>query len=526
MAIRASFCMPFSSEEKKINTWKHTQRRNPMKRTLLSLVLLIGFSSNAPESHGQGAFESYGRGNFQKAWEELQDEFSARPVLQITYRGLESSIKIAGDVYEQTGAISFADYHDLLKQMLNQDSKWVLSFDLSTFVEYSEEIHSKKLSDESQWNLEIDRVRAAGRGLYDKDRRARLFALDTFFSRKWYEERANVAEDKRNLRWLFFAGKAQFMISSLNGQFLNAYVVHCEAQRGMQCDFTEEARSLLELWADLQPNADVVAEAQRRTEPQRQAEIAADADPVRPPGRVFRDCPSCPELVVIPGGRFRMGSTDEYDGAQPVHDVTVASFALGRYEVTFEEFLRFRVASGWPYPDRNEEEWGWPGGPVKHVSWADVQAYLAWLSAETGKRYRLPSEAEWEYAARAGTTTVYSWGNEIGDNRANCDGCGSRWDDEQTAPVGSFGANAWGLHDMHGNVSEFVEDCWHENYTGAPSDGTAWTSGGDCGSLILRGGSFYDLPRYLRSTFRGGAITPDVRGAANIGFRVARTLTP
>ena len=300
-------------EEKKINTWKHTQRRNPMKITftarclLLSLVLLIVVFSNAPESHGQESvsyFDYYARGNFEKSWEALQDEVSARPVRQITYHQLDMMIKIAGYIYEQTGAISFADYHELLKQMLNQDSKWVLLLDLQTFVEYSEEIHSKKLSDESQWNMEIDRALAAGSlydkdyhellkqmlnqdskwvllldlqtfveyseeihskklsdesqwnmeidralaagSLYDKDRRARLFALGTFFSRKRYSRRmkTNVADDKINLRWLFFAGKSQFMISSLNKQLLHDYVVHCEAQRGVHCDFTEEARYL------------------------------------------------------------------------------------------------------------------------------------------------------------------------------------------------------------------------------------------------------------------------------------------
>ena len=195
---------------------------------MLSLVLLIVVFSNAPESHGQESvsyFDYYARGNFEKSWEALQDEVSARPVRQITYHQLDMMIKIAGYIYEQTGAISFADYHELLKQMLNQDSKWVLLLDLQTFVEYSEEIHSKKLSDESQWNMEIDRALAAG-SLYDKDRRARLFALGTFFSRKRYEEKTNVADDKINLRWLFFAGKSQFMISSLNKQLLHDYVVH------------------------------------------------------------------------------------------------------------------------------------------------------------------------------------------------------------------------------------------------------------------------------------------------------------
>ena len=114
-----------------------------------------------------------------------------------------------------------------------------------------------------------------------------------------------------------------------------------------------------------------------------------------------------------------------------------------------------------------------------NVSWEDAQSYVRWLSNKTGKSYRLLSESEWEYVARAGSVTAYSWGNEIGHNRANCDGCGSRWDDEKTAPVGAFSANAWGLHDVHGNVWEWVEDCWNASYTGAPADGSAWESG-DC----------------------------------------------
>ncbi len=114
-----------------------------------------------------------------------------------------------------------------------------------------------------------------------------------------------------------------------------------------------------------------------------------------------------------------------------------------------------------------------------NVSWTDAVAYTEWLSAQLGERYRLPSEAEWEYASRAGSTKKYSWGNEIGRNRANCDGCGSQWDNRMTAPVGSFSPNAWGLHDMHGNVWEWVQDCWNSRYQGAPADGSAWESG-DC----------------------------------------------
>ena len=179
-------------------------------------------------------------------------------------------------------------------------------------------------------------------------------------------------------------------------------------------------------------------------------------------GTVFRDCDGCPEMVVIPAGTFRMGceaGRECVSREQPVHAVTIGRpFALSKYEVTFEEYDRFT------YPNRvNDRGWGRGRRPVINVSWNDAQEYVAWLSSEAGAQYRLPSEAEWEYAARAGTATAYSWGSQVGSNRANCDGCGSRWDNEMTAPVGSFGANAWGLHDMHGNVWEWVQDCWHDS---------------------------------------------------------------
>ena len=148
---------------------------------------------------------------------------------------------------------------------------------------------------------------------------------------------------------------------------------------------------------------------------------------------------------------------------------------------------------------------------------------------QTGKTYRLPSEAEWEYAARSGTRTRYSWGDEIGVNRANCEGCGSEWDDEQTAPVGSFAANAFGLFDMHGNVWEWVEDCWHDNYEDAPTDGRAWTTNCDNSSdgsarAVVRGGAWSDDPRVLRAAFRG-RVTPSFR-YLNVGFRLVQDLNP
>ena len=241
------------------------------------------------------------------------------------------------------------------------------------------------------------------------------------------------------------------------------------------------------------------------------------------PGTVFRDCATCPELVVVPAGRFRMGCVsgrDCQDDEQPVHEVEVSSFGLGVYEVTFEEYERFARATGRDRP--NDRGWGRDGRPVINVSWEDAEAYVAWLSAETGEAYRLPSESEWEYAARAGTTTRYSWGQDIGRNRANCRACGSRWDGDETAPAGSFAANGWGLHDMHGNVWEWVADCWHENYARAPRDGSAWTSGGNCGRRVLRGGSWNNLPAILRSADRSYFVAGT--RYVSFGFRVSRTL--
>ncbi len=265
-----------------------------------------------------------------------------------------------------------------------------------------------------------------------------------------------------------------------------------------------------------------------------------------PRGKVFRDCEGCPEMVVVPAGSFMMGSPasekDRTDAEGPVHRVTISRpFAVGKYEVTREEFGRFVSATGrsmgnscYTFEDgkwqkRSGRSWQNPGyrqtgrDPAVCVTWEDAQAYVRWLSGETGKQYRLLSEAEREYAARAGMTTRYSWGDLIGRNRANCGKeCGDNYD--YTAPVGSFAANGFGLHDMHGNVWEWVEDCWHGSYAGAPSDGSGWVSGGDCGRRVLRGGSWDGYPGNLRSASR---LRYDPGGRSGyLGFRVARTLAP
>ena len=242
----------------------------------------------------------------------------------------------------------------------------------------------------------------------------------------------------------------------------------------------------------------------------------------------FRDCQECPEMVPVPAGSFMMGSPSGEKGRSgdegPRHRVTISKpFAVGKYEVTFAEWDAC-VAAGNCGGHRLVAHWGRGRRPVINVSWRNAQTYVKWLSKKTGKRYRLLSEAEWEYAARAGTTTRYSWGDDIGYNRANCNGCGSRWDDKKTAPVGSFPANAFGLHDAHGNVWEWVADCWIENYIGAPSDGSVWANGDCRGKHVLRGGSWLDKPRNLRSAKRKRNWPYDQY--YEIGFRVARTLGP
>ena len=244
------------------------------------------------------------------------------------------------------------------------------------------------------------------------------------------------------------------------------------------------------------------------------------------PGESFADTLSSagqgPQMVVVPAGSFSMGCVsglDCYDDEKPVREVTISQpFAVSKYEITFEDYDRFGA------PDTVDDE-GWGRGrlPVMRVSWNDASDYVAWLSVQTGESYRLLSEAEWEYVARAGSATKYSWGNSIGSNRANCYGCGSQWDYEQTAPAGSFEPNAFGLYDVHGNVYEWVEDCWNGSYEGAPADGSAWTSG-DCERRVARGGAWDDFPDDLRIALRVG--TPADRSDGYYGFRVARTLGP
>ena len=242
------------------------------------------------------------------------------------------------------------------------------------------------------------------------------------------------------------------------------------------------------------------------------------------PGDTFRDCPGCPELVVVPSGRFMMGSRSGDDDERPVHEVTIASpFAVGVYEVTFDEWDACVSDRGCGRYRPDDEGWGRGNRPVVNVSWNNAKAYVRWLTGKTGKEYRLLSEAEWEYVARAGTTTRYWWGNSLGRDRANCQYsyCGDSY--RYTAPVGSFSANPFGLYEVHGNVWEWTEDCYNDSYHGAPSDGSAWGSG-NCSRRVVRGGSWDDSTWILRSAKRYWDST-GIRYSSG-GFRVARTLTP
>lgn len=224
-------------------------------------------------------------------------------------------------------------------------------------------------------------------------------------------------------------------------------------------------------------------------------------------------------MQYIPAGGFTMG--DDHDALapeeQPIHQVRIRPFYMARHEVSFADYDRFARATGRGLPD--DKGWGRGSRPVINVSWQEARAYANWLTQESGHKYRLPSEAEWEYAAKAGSLSLYWWGSRSGENNANCFNCGSQWDNRSTAPVGSFKPNAFGLYDVAGNVSEWVEDCFHSSYQGAPLDGSAWADP-DCNERVVRGGAFSRPADAMRST-RRGAFDQNVR-LEMLGFRVVR----
>jgi formylglycine-generating enzyme required for sulfatase activity len=273
--------------------------------------------------------------------------------------------------------------------------------------------------------------------------------------------------------------------------------------------------------------------------------------------REFQECVDCPVMVGIPAGSFVMGSPasehGRFDSEGPQHSVSVRAFALGKFDVTSDEFLIFLRDTGYqPRPCNRILNMGWrsPGGGVAYpplneaepprwpavcLDWRDADAYIAWLNARARRAhpdlarrsgpYRLPSEAEWEYAARAGTVTARWWGDAIGVNRANCNGCGSPWDNQVLSDVDAFSPNAFGLYGMLGNIWQWTNDCWNQSYTGAPRDGRAWRTG-DCRKHVLRGAAWNSVPVFVRSAARtSGGFNGGEYDYSNLaGFRVARDL--
>lgn len=275
-----------------------------------------------------------------------------------------------------------------------------------------------------------------------------------------------------------------------------------------------------------------------------------------PVPREFTECPECSTMVGIPGGKFLMGSPahepGRFDSEGPQHVVTIRPFALAKYPVTSAQFLAFLSATGYqPQPCNPLLGLGWrqihrglaatptdvepPKWPAVCLDWKDAEAYIAWINQkaraahpEIGNRnpYRLASEAEWEYAARAGTTTARWWGDAVGTGHANCNGCGSKWDNRLLAPVDSFALNPFGISVL-GNAWEWTADCWHPSYVGAPSDGRAWTDS-FCIRRALRGGAWNNLPIFVRSAARVAAsesgADQDYDYSTLAGFRLARDL--
>jgi formylglycine-generating enzyme required for sulfatase activity len=272
--------------------------------------------------------------------------------------------------------------------------------------------------------------------------------------------------------------------------------------------------------------------------------------------REFQECRDCPVMVAMPAGRFVMGSPahepGRFENEGPQHVVAIRAFALGKFDVTSEEFLSFLRATGYQpracnpildmkwhsvgnglaYPPYDEEPRRWPAACL---DWKDAEAFIAWINtavhiahpqlAGRAGPYRLPSEAEWEYAARAGTETARWWGDDIGVGKADCNGCGSAWDDSELAEVDSFAPNPFGLYAMLGDVWQWTADCWHDSYVHAPADGSAWTSG-NCEKHVIRGGSWDNVPIFIRSAARSASSADggEYDYSSLSGFRIARDM--
>lgn len=321
---------------------------------------------------------------------------------------------------------------------------------------------------------------------------------------------------------LLVAKGAEFYTQTCGGSIISA--VHGRAEIVKFLNESGAASRLEEFRRKQQRMRDAVA-----------ALLLAQSVVAKQPG--FRDCETCPEMVMIPAGSFMMGSPESersftFEGPKhsvsesPQYRVTIPRiFAAGKYEVTFDEWDACVAEGGCSHSPN--DVWGRGRRPVIKISWDDAKQYVAWLSRKTGKSYRLLTEAEWEYVARAGSTTAFSTGAAIAPHQANydttCSYAGSRavpkLDQEiRTVPVGTYAPNAFGLHEAHGNVSEWVEDCWNESYAGAPADGSAWLRG-NCKVRSVRGGGLASRPDFVRSAMRGSTLS----GLREHGLRVART---
>ena len=334
------------------------------------------------------------------------------------------------------------------------------------------------------------------------------------------------------------AGKARGHVEKLKGLAPEAPEV-AELESGV-ARLEKQAAEAREK-AEAERKERVRAERERKEREEKDRAEAEQKERKRPV-RGFRDCDVCPEMVVVPAGSFMMGSPSHEEGRAvpegPVHGVTIpAPLAVGKHEVTFDEWDACVAAGGCNGYSPADEGWGRGRRPVINVIGESAKAYVHWLSRKTGKPYRLLSEAEWEYAARAGTQASRYWGDEVSAQCDHANGYDQTAESEflrpwaavpcrdgsiHTSYVGEYGENGFGLADMLGNVWEWTEDCWHRNYGGAPSDGSAWVTRGGCRKRVLRGGSWNDEPRLLRSALRNW----DTRGnrTSRHGFRVTRTL--
>jgi formylglycine-generating enzyme required for sulfatase activity len=347
------------------------------------------------------------------------------------------------------------------------------------------------------------------------------------------QARADILSDLR-ATWAAFPAKE-------NGVAVEKFLTRVRAAApgsGLEFEVEHHFDELARRDAERRAREAAEVESRRKADEEQRARVAARSRP----GSVWRDVipglpeNACPEMVTIPPGKFLMGSPagdkSSSDAERPQHDVRIDyPLALGKHAVTFAEWDA-AIAAGAKLEKPGDLGWGRDRRPVM-VNWNDAKAYIAWLNSKLGLEgrrdaYRLPSEAEWEYACRAGTTTPFSSGATISTAQANYDGdytygAGKKGEKRgKTTPVGSFSANAFGLHDMHGNVWEWCEDAWNANYNGAPTDGSAWLTG-DASSRVVRGGSWSTAPLWLRSAYR---LRWDLIDRLNyaIGFRVARTV--